>query len=391
MLQPLPKLGMRFKSPLNWLVVFCFLILIFIPLFLHLSGLATDPSFIDNRPPTKMPLYKSSTMKDYKSHWKNYIRDNFGLRAEFVKFNTFIHHLAGVSNIPSLIFGKEGWVFLKTDMDVFNQYRGVNRFTNEELDSWIDTMESYQTWLIKKNIRFYILIAPNQETIYSEYMPFYATKVNKETRLDQVMRRVKERNSSLIVIDLRERLKSSKSFSNDYYLYHKYENHWNSLGAFIGYGGLVEAISKDFHGIDPIGSDDIVLNNFVREWNVPPVLENTPILKLKKPTRILSIESLSGVDLNGRVEKVVTSNNRAPSLFFYGDSFGDAGLTPLLKETFSTTITSETNWMPFPASLIDETRPNIVVYELVERYLARKIVRSPLIDENQSKNSISSK
>ena len=46
-----------------------------------------------------------------------------------------------------MFMGKEGWFFLKTDSDVLDQVRGLNRFTtDDELDEWIDLMEGQRRW-----------------------------------------------------------------------------------------------------------------------------------------------------------------------------------------------------------------------------------------------------
>ena len=123
-----------------------------------------------------------------------------------------------------MFVGKEGWFFLKTDNDVLDQVRGLNRFTDADLDAWIDLDgELQQRWVESQGAAFIIVIAPNSHTIYREHLPSYVNRAWPETRLDQIMRRIQERGSKLTVVDPRRDLWAAKQQA---LLYHKYEDHW---------------------------------------------------------------------------------------------------------------------------------------------------------------------
>src|ERR1019366_4985298 len=188
MKQPLPPLGCWLGKAQS--LVFCVLVLgtLCAPAVVQFAGRATDPSFIDNRRPAQFPNWPTSIKEvvNFRDGVSRFIDDNFGLRAELVKLDYRVHSWIGVSSHPGLIEGKNGWVFLKSDYAVFDQFRGLNRFTDAELEAWIDTMERAQQWLAAQGIAFMVVIAPNQQTIYPEYMPAYANRVWPETRLDQV-------------------------------------------------------------------------------------------------------------------------------------------------------------------------------------------------------------
>src|SRR5690349_20737219 len=126
--QQLPALGLSPGWLSGALLTVAVLATLFAPALIQLTSRQTDPSFLDNRPPARMPAWPSSlSLGDWRrfhSGLTDFIDDNFGLRAEMVELNVRLRGAIGVSAIPSLLVGKDGWFFLKTDADVLDQARG---------------------------------------------------------------------------------------------------------------------------------------------------------------------------------------------------------------------------------------------------------------------------
>lgn len=372
MKQQLPALGIWLGRVQSWALCLLLLGSLSAPAIVQLTGRSTDPSFIDNRPPTPLPTLPRSvrdTVK-FRDGVRKFVGDNFGLRAELVKLNVLIHYGIGVSSIPANVVGKNGWFFLKNDYAIFDQFRALDRFTDTGLDSWIDVMEQYRQWLAAQGIAFMVVVAPNQQTVYPEHMPGYANRVSPETRLDQLSRRLRERNSKLTLVDLRSAMWAARKNG---ILYHQYENHWNPMGSFVGYSAIMQEVKKLFPEVAPLQLSDFTIGASNRSWNIPPLTEVAPTLTPKKPSNIVGTEILMSINNHVNFEKTTTRLAAAPGVLFYGDSFGDEGLLPHIKETFKWTITVATNWAPFPAELIKKHRPKLVIYELAERYLARPL------------------
>ncbi len=138
MRQQLPALGLSLGRLPSVLLAVAVLATLFAPALIQLTGRQTDPSFLDNRPPARMPALPSSfslgALGQFRKELIAFIDDNFGLRAEMVKLNIRVRSAIGVSAIPGMFMGKEGWFFLKTDSDVLDQVRALNRFTT--MRSW---------------------------------------------------------------------------------------------------------------------------------------------------------------------------------------------------------------------------------------------------------------
>jgi alginate O-acetyltransferase complex protein AlgJ len=379
--QQLPALGVGLGRLPSVLLMVAVLATLFAPALIQLAGRQSDPSFLDNRPPARAPAWPSSfslrALGQFRSELIAFVDDNFGLRAEMVKLNVRVRGAIGVSAIPGLLIGKEGWHFLKTEVDILDQVRGLNRFTDPELDEWIDLMEAQQRWVNAQGAAFIIVIAPNPHTIYPEHLPHYVNRVWPETRLDQVMRRLRERGSSLVVVDPRHDLWAARQQA---LLYHKYEDHWNSLGAFIAYAATMKEIKKLVPAVQPLALSDYAITQGLRVWTIPPREEADPILTLKSGTRMTGSRPIDSRNPHRPIVETATRLDTAPTALVYGDSFGDV-MAPLLNETFRRTIFVPTAHWPFPTELIETHKPDVVIVEMVERSLATRPSISEAVED----------
>lgn len=372
MKQQLPALGVWLSRIPSLLLTIVVLVTLSAPAFIQIIGRSTDPSFIFNRPLAGMPAFPDSmsSFDRFRDDLIKFVDDNFGLRAEMVQLNILIHSWFGESGVPSLVAGKAGWMFLKEDTAIQDQFRGLNRFTDEELDLWIDTAEIYQKWLEKQGRAFLMLVAPNQQTIYPEYMPMSVNRVWPETRLDQLLRRLRERQSPLSFVDLRSDLWAQRKLGR---LYYKYESHWNSLGAFVAYSASMRKIEKVFPAAKALQMSDFALSADAQRWLIPPKTEIVPVLTRKGKSHVLANEVLGSVrGLN--ITKATTDLHDAPDVLIYGDSFTRVHFLSYLLETFKS-VTYVPNANGLPTDLIKRLNPNLVIYELVERYLLSPLGR----------------
>jgi hypothetical protein len=367
MQQQLPFLGVWLTRIQSLLLCLVGLASLCAPAIVQFAGLSTDPSLIDNRYPAPFPTLPKSfaDVAKFRDGIEKFVDDNFGLRAELVKLNWRVHSWIGVSTNPNLTIGKDGWVFLDRN-SALDQFRGLNRFTEAELDAWIDHMDRYRRWLENRGIAFVVLIAPNQQTIYPEYLPGFINKVWPETRLDQISRRLKERKSELNLVDPRPNLWAARKTG---LLYHRYENHWNDLGGFAAYSALMSSLGQRFPNANILRLSDFTVGSAKHTWYIPWETEVAPTLNLKIPSSITEKKPLfPGTNLTAF--EITTRLNHAPTALLYGDSFGDPGLLRYVQETFKSTMMVFTSQGPFPDELIKKKQPDVVILQMVERYLA---------------------
>jgi hypothetical protein len=341
-----------------------------LPAVMQFTGLSSDAKIVLNRPLATMPSLPRSLdgFERFRQGATNFVEDNFGLRTEMIRLNYYIHAWLGVSSSAAHLIGKDGWFFLKEDLGIFDQFRGANLFKDRELDDWIDNVDMYRVWLEKRGIAFEVVIAPNKQTIYPDYMPFYATRVWPETRIDQLIRRLRERRSSISLIELRAALWAARPIA---LLYRKYESHWNNLGGYFAYLAVMDHIKKLFPSVRPVQADDLKAINMKQHWFVPPMSETESILVMKDSARVVPGDILDTVD--GRSIKRFRSHLKdSIDVLMYGDSFGETFLG-LFSATSKTATFVPAASYPFPVELVKSTRPDLVILEVVERALVNPV------------------
>lgn len=179
---------------LNLLFAGVFLLILVIPTLFPKLGLGGVNENKENRVLAQKPnfiLTKESYL-NYFSQYESYINDNFGFRDKIIEYNNLLKlRYLKVSPVETVLIGKEDWLFYTGD-NVINQYKGKLQYTTEELEKIRVNLEQRKEWLGQQGIPFYIMIAPNKHTIYSEYLPNYIVKENDQTKLDQVIKYLKQ-------------------------------------------------------------------------------------------------------------------------------------------------------------------------------------------------------
>jgi len=151
----------------------------------------------------------------------------------------------GVSPTPSVILGRSGWLFFAGD-EALASYRAVQPFTEAELAAWQRRIETRRDWLAERGIRYLVVIAPNKETIYPEFMPESLNRVRAVTRLDQLVAHLRA-HSNVAVVDPRDALRTAKAAA--FCISDRY--HWNDVGAWLLYREIVTGLRRWYQSSSP--------------------------------------------------------------------------------------------------------------------------------------------
>jgi alginate O-acetyltransferase complex protein AlgJ len=94
---------------------------------------------------------------------------------------------------------------------------------------------------------YLLVIPPNKETIYPEFLPEWAHRPGVTTGMDQLLAHLKT-NSTVEILDLRPALREARKRER---VYLKTDTHWNQLGAFAGYQEMVRQLAAQLPGLPP--------------------------------------------------------------------------------------------------------------------------------------------
>jgi alginate O-acetyltransferase complex protein AlgJ len=359
----------------NWLTIALFSVMLLTPLLAQTLGV-TSVIRGENRTLSAFPVVRNlSDLKRLPRQLDSYVDDRFGLRAQFVHLDSLIRYQLGVSSADDVVIGKDGWLFYTAD-DILGEHTGTDIFTPAELEDWVQMMEADRDWLAQRGIAFYILIAPEKNTIYPEMLPDYPR--GKVTRIDQLAARLQ--HSGLEFIDPRQELFRAKAAGR--MVYFAGDTHWLEPGAFVAYGMLMKHIRKRFPTVAPLDWDDYSIRygapgaadlayNLTLDHDLHYTVERmTPKWKSHQ---LAPQKTFYRSDWNWRITENTNDLYDRPRLLIFGDSFTDYVLGPtMLYETFRDPVWT----FPFGGvgatldfNLVKEFKPQIVVLEMAERYL----------------------
>jgi hypothetical protein len=305
-----------------------------------------------------------------------YLDDHFGFRSTLIRWNgKFTARALSVSISPSVIIGRDGWLYYAED-HILEDYRCLQPFTEAELAQWAGLLERRQAWLQQRGCRYLFFVAPNEHTIYPEHLPATLTRVRDTSRLDQLLAYLRA-HTTVTVVDLRPALLAAKAQER---VYQKTDTHWNERGAFIAYQELFKPIHVWFPRVRALprqafaDTDGMGPGGDLADLMGTPDLYREEVLGLRplEPRRArMSLWPASRlgefVDRPSSVQEAAVADPGLPRMVLLHDSFGVA-LVPFLAEHFSRSVFIPTT-MGFDAPVLEREQPDLVLQEITERHL----------------------
>lgn len=280
--------------------------------------------------------------------------------------------------------------------DSFSDYDGTSLYPDVRLQGIESSLIKKKEYIEGLGKKLYILIVPNKNTIYSEYMPEDFT-MGEYRRFDQVVELIEK--VGITVIDGRESLLAAKDKNPERLLYYKTDTHWNNHGGFEVYTQLMKEIKKDFPNAVLHTRQDYQINyceTYMKDQALylgyyDATHEIGPVYTLK------SGESATLTDFtekepwgqfqycyqwnNGFSDRLYnfqwtnSYNTDAPSMYMIRDSYSIA-LTGFLKDSF---YKSTYDWtFNLSRSAVEKSDADVVIIEVCEKNITDLFNRAAL-------------
>ncbi|MDO5417848.1 MAG: alginate O-acetyltransferase [Lachnospiraceae bacterium] len=349
----------------KWMIG-CFWGLLVLPnLIWPLASRYLEEENTENRVMARFPSVSRENLSAYPSEVESYINDHAAFRSQFLSLNAGINLglFRSVDN-PEVIRGKDGWYFYNGGASTAD-YRGQNLYSQEELAAIAAKIEETRLHFENQGIEFAVILAPNKEEIYSEYMPEAYTRLSECTRYDQMEQVIREQTQAKLVapkdyfLENRERL-----------WYFKTDTHWNEAGGFVAGQMLVEELGGDGVSVDEVvipydyrGPGDLALL-----FHMPEHFLEDYFCTVNGYYDEVAVETTDPVG-DGMV--IRTSAPDAPDkrrVAFYRDSFATVMMNKISKYFQNIDYY---HWQGFEPRYLEENPPDVVVYEVVEREFER--------------------
>ncbi|MEM9022162.1 MAG: hypothetical protein AAGB22_00375 [Bacteroidota bacterium] len=369
-------------SPVQYALLFAFLLLITAPLVLKDATFRSAEQDKEKRTLAKKPSLTMRNLLSYTRKYNPYIADHFGFRKDYVHWNNF-YKVMLYRQSPQrdlMLFGEDGWMFYR-ERDVVRDFQRKLYFTGPELETIRDNLIQRRAWLESKGIKLYIMVAPDKQSIYPEFIPEYIPRGEGPTRMDQMMNYLDQ--YGVEILDPREVLRASKKEGRSYY---KTDTHWTHWGALRAYRQLMERIRKDLPGIKAYELDEF---NIVTKQSPGGDLAELVTLHEQFPREeILAWPKEPFTNVHDTVPRSYHNDSRLhappiilrkpssdePKLLFLRDSFGNQ-LYAYLSESFRESIVLWTH--QFTADIIEAEKPDVIVHEVSEKFIFEFLRENP--------------
>ena len=353
-----------------------FFLVLILPTIQDLFNISTPLENTEKRELAKKPIL--SFNKEFFHDYETFYNDNFGFRNNLVNFGGDIKtQVFRSSTHPDLVmFGQNKWLYYNSLKGrIYGSYSRRNLLHEEKLNQVIAKWEDNKSKFEANGRKYFLAFWPNKPTIYPEYLPYAMRLQIKDTisRVDQIIDRMDKNNSSIKLLDVRSKLLSSKA---DYLLYHKFDSHWNSFGAFLAYQ---EFFNKNYN---ELGIKPKTLSDFDVTWgeynqgeliqmlgvqNRGFFLEQNPTFVLKNTTSSFEFLSTQGYPPQTVITRNLNSENNLKVLIFR-DSFMDN-----LIQFFSLHFSEVTYIWGHDENYVNQLNPDIIIDCFVEREIGEKI------------------
>lgn len=147
------------KTPFKIFIISAFLIGIAAPFISGGLFFETSKTPIEKNIPWKPALSFEESIRSF----IDYYNHRFGLRYYFiVGYSTLLVKVFHISPHPPIVVGRKNWLYYHSE---------TRPLTVNDLRLLTEFFVKKAAWLKKQGISYYIVIAPNKETVYPEYLP----------------------------------------------------------------------------------------------------------------------------------------------------------------------------------------------------------------------------
>jgi alginate O-acetyltransferase complex protein AlgJ len=327
----------------------------------------------ENRTLARAPKFPTtiSDLHTFSQSVDDYVRDNFPLRAHIISSMNYLRYLAGYSTTKIILVGRDGWLFYDNGTHLAYGL-GKTRLPADALDRWLEGLQKNTDYTKARGIGFYVLPAPQQESIYQELVPTWlAPGTQKFIESDQIIGAAAQKGFDNIV-DVRGLLLAAKARK----IYWRYDTHWTGDGAYIAYQTLMTRISRDFPDLAPLPQSNFtpLPNNMIPYGISYPLgirnfIEESGITYFNSRLSVGKKITYLGERTDFNAAQIWETNPDAKrTLLFIRDSFGTE-LLPLLSPHFRRIILVHLQDGFFRKDLIERYQPDVVILEVIENGL----------------------
>lgn len=347
---------MKREHAAAWIFVTVFFVLCLIPSVGMLFG---QSQLSENRALSEKPQLRTAEgawNREYFQDLQTYVSEHFAFRGEMVTADSRIkYQLLHTPCDDQVMIGKDGWLFFG---ETLADYAGIT-LTDSELDQIVEKISEVCAYIEDQGKQPLLVIVPNKNRIYPEYMPARFGKKADENNLTLLQEKLSR--EGVPYVDAYRLLLEGKA-KDELYLHE--DTHWNNTGARLVLNELYKS-----YGL----SDNYALTGYTIEESHSPDLYKIlfPDTEHYEAQRIYddgkTYEYIGRMhSLDDMMIRTQAADGNGKSILVYRDSFGRA-MIPYMGAVFDSAVFNRST--PYDLSLAANTECDYVLIEIVERNL----------------------
>jgi hypothetical protein len=345
-------------------------------------------SLDEKRKLSGLPVLKwdYQSIRTFPAGFEKFLNDRFAYRKQLVTALSYIKYNGfQVSSSGNVVIGKNGWLYL-SDSDDYYTMRHSPLYAPSEIHEMGRALEARRRWLAKRGIKYVVIVAPSKCTIYPENIDESQAPVNKESRFDQLYSELKN-HTQVRTVDLRPTLLSLKKTAPWQPIYFKTDSHWNFEGGFFATEKIIDSLRDWFPNLETIPFSDTKLSETeMQNGDLAGMLGLENILTENQPVVVphgkfsWHLSNDMSTDFNDpaltyKPFATESDNKKLPRAIAFRDSFFQIARF-FVSEHFSR-VAYYWEFKPFPTDVIEREKPDIVIQEIVERFLVSQPPNNP--------------
>jgi hypothetical protein len=355
------------------LFFFVFLIVLFLPSLDSFIGFL--PTNENNE---KRVLLNEESSKNLYSKVHNYISDydrNFSGRTALIKLFINLKMLLPEKNpLPQkVVLGKNEYYFL-SDFNCMDDYRNIKKWSDFKMFYFVNKLLANKKYLDSKGIIYMIVVVPDKQKIYPEYLPDRITRVSETSQLNELEFFIDKYKVPIDIVNLFDTLNSNKQLG----LYLKGDSHWNYLGSYLGYRYVLNKIkNKSFALLDK--NESFYLSDYKEtDLDLLKMLgEDASVFEISPRFIVKDNLHVSDAKLNFVVNEEKKKNRDSyiisktcesgeKKMLMFRDSYSSFWVDYFSVNFKESIFVWQYN---FDAELVNQINPDIVIQQVAERHL----------------------
>lgn len=366
----------------NVLLTFMFIGLLSAPGIAMLGSERLFFSFTEKRPLASVPVFPESLfeMDSYFSELGTYLDDHFGFREFFIyRYQRETRKRFGTTGTETDTHqGTDNWFYFGQS-EMMLDFAGKNHIPEAKVKNWAAGYRAKKAWLEQQGIEYLLVISPDKESVYPEFVIDSWEQLQGKSRLQQLIETHPEIHEAEL-LDLASPIKRFKEEP----LFFKSDTHWTPFGAYTAYLIIAEKIEQKFPSVS--FKKDFTFSELQSRHCSPEDNQCGDLTKMlldfqpfeESFRKLLKYDTCSNVvpadySLTNLPEEVtrssITSRCAQADLkaVIFRDSFFVA-LEPFFSENFKQVVYL---WKEYDQKNVEEIltffKPDIVIEEVVER------------------------